>query len=50
LPEGTWTRFYDDKEYQGNNEYVFDTPLGMPLAFYLKDGKHYDTFKSIKTF
>lgn len=48
LPQGVWIRFFDEKEYQGNKEYTFDAPLGKPLAFYLKDGKHYNLFKSIK--
>lgn len=49
LPRGTWIRFFDDKEYQGGAEYVFETPLGKPLAFYLKEGKYYKTFNSIKS-
>lgn len=48
LPEGIWIRFFDDKEYKGNTEYNFDVPLGMPLAFYLKDGMNYEMLKKIK--
>jgi alpha-glucosidase len=48
LPKGTWVRFFDDKTYNGYAEYVFDTPLGMPLAFYLKDDKHTSIFNNIK--
>jgi alpha-glucosidase (family GH31 glycosyl hydrolase) len=50
LPKGNWIRFFDDKTYKGNAEYVFDTPLGMPLAFYLEGGKHTDIFNNIKSF
>lgn len=39
LPRGAWIRFLDGKEYQGGREHKLDSPLGKPLAFYLKDGK-----------
>lgn len=47
LPKGDWVQFFTGKENSGG-EVEVETPLGLPIAFYKKDSKFKDLFKSIK--
>jgi len=47
LPEGEWIRFFSGESYNGGGEYVVDAPLGVPVAFYRKKGRHAPLFATI---
>ena len=47
LPKGNWVQFFTGRELSGG-EFEVETPLELPIAFYKKDSKFEDLFKSIK--
>jgi len=46
LPEGNWVQFFTNKEYQ-QGDYVIDSPIGLPIAFYNKESKYHKLFEEI---
>lgn len=46
LPEGEWVQFFTNVEVK-EKEGKIDSPIGLPIAFYRKDSKFYELFKSL---
>ena len=47
LPEGSWVQMFTGIEFNGGTHKV-ETPIGRPIAFYKKDSKFSDLFKSME--
>ena len=47
LPKDNWVQFFTHKEFSGGGWIEVESPVGLPIAFYRKDSKHKDLFKSL---
>ena len=47
LPEGEWVQFFTNEDFTGGTHKV-KTPIGRPIAFYKKESKFSDLFKSME--